>query len=241
MWALKIGLNPGSLQGGSGEQYFLGSFDGKTFTPSPLPGANGWTDYGKDSYCAISFNNLPAKANPTLIGWMDNWAYADKLPTAPWRGQMTLPRTLTYSQDSAGLALIQQPLTAPLRNGPGKPITRVIPVRETMRRVCCQAGDNAPSLLDTQAPTEFLLTFQPADSTAIGVRLFSDLDHYTEILFDRTANTLTVDRTNAGGAVYNGGVNNSLTPADPSIPTNFPAKVSAPIVPHSPPGPPYHR
>ena len=29
MWALKVGLNPGAPQGGSGEQYFLGDFDGK--------------------------------------------------------------------------------------------------------------------------------------------------------------------------------------------------------------------
>ena len=30
-WVLKIGLNPGGLQGGSGEQYFVGQFDGKRF------------------------------------------------------------------------------------------------------------------------------------------------------------------------------------------------------------------
>ena len=34
IWALKVGLNPGAPQGGSGEQYFLGSFDGKAFTQS---------------------------------------------------------------------------------------------------------------------------------------------------------------------------------------------------------------
>ena len=27
-WVLKVGLNPGALQGGSGEQYFVGQFDG---------------------------------------------------------------------------------------------------------------------------------------------------------------------------------------------------------------------
>ena len=30
-WVLKVGLNPGGLQGGSGEQYFVGSFDGSRF------------------------------------------------------------------------------------------------------------------------------------------------------------------------------------------------------------------
>ena len=54
MWALKVGLNPGAPQGGSGEQYFLGSFDGKSFTAGDRPGSHGWTNYGKDDYCAIS-------------------------------------------------------------------------------------------------------------------------------------------------------------------------------------------
>lgn len=34
IWALKVGLNPGAPQGGSGEQYFLGDFDGEGFVAS---------------------------------------------------------------------------------------------------------------------------------------------------------------------------------------------------------------
>ena len=114
-WAMKVGLNPGAPQGGSGEQYFLGSFDGKTFTVSKETGAHGWTDYGKDDYCAISFNGIPKNEKPVLLGWMNNWQYADKLPTSPWRGQMTLPRRLSYMKDSAGLALKQEPMVESLR------------------------------------------------------------------------------------------------------------------------------
>ncbi len=121
MWALKVGLNPGAPQGGSGEQYFLGSFDGKSFTASSDPGAHGWTNYGKDDYCAISFNGLPKREKPVLIGWMSNWQYAAKLPTSPWRGQMSLPRRLSLLKDGAGLALEQEPVIAPLREA-GKPI-----------------------------------------------------------------------------------------------------------------------
>jgi len=43
LWVLKIGLNPGAPQGGSGEQYFFGSFDGKNFIASTEAGAHGWT------------------------------------------------------------------------------------------------------------------------------------------------------------------------------------------------------
>jgi fructan beta-fructosidase len=103
IWALKIGLNPGAQQGGSGEQYFLGQFDGKSFTVSTQTGSHGWTNYGKDDYCAISFNGLPRNEKPVLIGWMSNWQYAAQLPTSPWRGQMSLPRKLSVLSDQGGV------------------------------------------------------------------------------------------------------------------------------------------
>ncbi len=31
-WVLKVGINPGAVAGGSGEQYFIGNFDGQKFT-----------------------------------------------------------------------------------------------------------------------------------------------------------------------------------------------------------------
>ncbi len=70
IWARKIGLNPGAPQGGSGKQYFLGKFDGTRFVASGEPGSRGWTNYGKDDYCAIRFNGLPRDDKPVLIGWM---------------------------------------------------------------------------------------------------------------------------------------------------------------------------
>ncbi len=181
IWALKVGINPGGLQGGSGEQYFLGSFDGRTFTPSTDPGAHGWSDYGKDSYCAISYNHLPAGETPTLIGWMDNWQYADKLPTAPWRGQMTLPRRLTYVHDADGLALVETPLTEPLRKGSGQALHLAV--------------SSAP--LQSSSPVELTLRFEPGGAPQVSLRLYSDKSHWAEVGFDREKKVLFVDRTHA--------------------------------------------
>lgn len=172
VWALKVGVNPGSLQGGSGEQYFLGNFDGKTFTLGKEQGSHGWTDYGKDSYCAISYNNLPTHASPTLIGWMNNWQYADKLPTTPWRGQMTLARRLSVVRDKAGLVLSQDPVIAD---------QRVLPARRVDLRV--KAKDETSNLMVSKAPLELRLTFSGGDAiytacesflmTSIGLRSVS--------------------------------------------------------------------
>jgi sucrose-6-phosphate hydrolase SacC (GH32 family) len=119
-WVLKVGLNPGSLQGGSGEQYFIGRFDGAKFVNDNPPSLSLWTDYGKDCYCALTFNNLPAAQPQVMLGWMSNWQYADKLPTSPWRGQMTIPRQLALRTFPEGIRLMQEPLPA-LRRLRGKP------------------------------------------------------------------------------------------------------------------------
>jgi fructan beta-fructosidase len=41
---------------------------------------------------------------------MANWKYADHLPTSPWRGQMTFPRTLGLIQTDDGIRLTQTPI-----------------------------------------------------------------------------------------------------------------------------------
>ena len=91
-WALLVNIHPGGLHGGSGTEYFVGDFNGKTFvcdTPSSL---TKWLDYGKDHYAAVTFSNVGEKA--LLMGWMNNWQYADRVPSVPFRSANTLAREL---------------------------------------------------------------------------------------------------------------------------------------------------
>jgi fructan beta-fructosidase len=182
IWALKVGLNPGAPQGGSGEQYFLGDFDGTKFTQSKAQGSQGWTNYGKDDYCAISFNGLPKTEKPVLLGWMSNWQYAAKLPTSPWRGQMSLPRRLSFLTDAAGMGLRQEPVVTPLRE-------KTVSVVKTTDNV------------STEAPFELHLEFSPAAGKVMGVKLNSDADHWTEVGFDGAKKEFYIDRTHSGGNV----------------------------------------
>jgi fructan beta-fructosidase len=89
-WLLIVSLNPGGIQGGSGTQYFLGDFDGKTFMPGDT--STRWMDYGADDYAGVTFSNT-GKAK-IFMGWMSNWQYATKVPTIKWRSAMTIPRIL---------------------------------------------------------------------------------------------------------------------------------------------------
>lgn len=188
MWMLKVGINPGAPQGGSGEQYFLGEFDGNRFNLSSQSGSKGWTNYGKDDYCAISFNHLPAGAKPVLIGWMNNWQYASKLPTSPWRGQMSLPRRLSLVSDQDGLAAKQVPDIAGLQEGKAE----------------YSFPGSSPKTLRLDAPFEIDLRFDPGEEKLFGVRFYSDEQHWTEIEFDREMGQLVMDRTKSGAMVGEG-------------------------------------
>lgn len=101
-WVLLVSVNPGGPLLGSGTMYFVGDFDGTTFTAEechyPL-----WLDYGMDNYAGVTWSNTGNRK--VLIGWMNNWQYAGAVPCSPWRSAMTLPRELSLASTSEGLLL----------------------------------------------------------------------------------------------------------------------------------------
>lgn len=116
-WVLLLSLNPGAANGGSGTQYFVGDFDGKTFTLDPdfagsvQNGKGVWLDWGRDNYAGVTWSDIPKSDGRRLfMGWMSNWDYAQVVPTKRWRSAMTLPRTLALKKTAAGLRLVSQPV-----------------------------------------------------------------------------------------------------------------------------------
>lgn len=90
-WVLIVNINPRGGVLGSGTMYFIGEFDGTTFTADPLDYPI-WLDYGMDNYAGVTWSNTGDRK--LLIGWMNNWFYAGNVPCSPWRSAMTLPREL---------------------------------------------------------------------------------------------------------------------------------------------------
>lgn len=108
-WVLLISTNPvgdNPDPKGSSMSYVIGDFDGRTFTAD----SNELTrlDHGRDFYAGVTFDNAPA-GEKIMLGWMSNWSYAGAIPTAPWRGAMSLPRRLTLRTSAGSPRLIQQP------------------------------------------------------------------------------------------------------------------------------------
>lgn len=109
-WVLLVSINPGGPNGGSATQYFVGNFDGKTFTNDNIPQTTLWMDYGRDNYAGVSWSDVPQKdGRRLLLGWMSNWDYAQAVPTEVWRSANTIPRVLTLQETSQGLRLASTP------------------------------------------------------------------------------------------------------------------------------------
>jgi levanase/fructan beta-fructosidase len=117
-WVLTVNLNPGGPNSGSAGQYFIGDFDGTTFTsattvtdglqdPDRLADYH-WLDWGRDYYAAVSFSDAPDNRR-LMIAWMNNWEYANRIPTTPWRSPMSLVREVTLRTSDGRPRLVQQP------------------------------------------------------------------------------------------------------------------------------------
>lgn len=88
-----------------GMQYFVGDFDGNSFIAQDT--TTRYLDFGKDFYAGIVFNNLDKKV---MLGWVNNWTYANQVPTSPWRGAFSLPRELSLAEVDNHYELRQQPV-----------------------------------------------------------------------------------------------------------------------------------
>jgi fructan beta-fructosidase len=98
-WVLLLSINPGGPNGGSATQYFIGDFDGKTFNSETKKQDTLWIDYGPDDYAGVTWSNIPRDDGRRIfLGWMSNWAYANVVPTSPWRSAMTVPRQITLKK-----------------------------------------------------------------------------------------------------------------------------------------------
>ncbi len=116
-WVLIQNLNPGGPNGGSGVQYFVGDFDGKTFKLDPIFAKRlenekaVWADYGKDNYAGVTWNNIPsADGRRLFIGWMSNWEYAQQVPTTSWRSSTTIARELKLVKKNGSYNLESVPV-----------------------------------------------------------------------------------------------------------------------------------
>jgi fructan beta-fructosidase len=171
-------------------QYFVGEFDGVKFTNENPANKIYRPDYGPDYYAAIAYNQLPTSHLPTAIGWINNWNYANDIPTTPWKGAMSLPRTLSVKKVNDGWLLLQQPVAEirKLRTNPMEMKNRNITGTKIIERESRQF--------------EMLLTYQPFAANS-GVRIAYGANSYFEIGYDAVKQTVYIDRSKTTETTFN--------------------------------------
>ncbi len=195
-WVLKVDVFRSRIAGGSGAQYFTGRFDGTEFSadsdpmdPAHLPLAH-WIDYGMDFYAAASWGNLPEPGRSVWIGWMNNHAYAQQVPTSTWRGAMSLPRELSL-HERAGVVRLRQEPARELRS-----------LRTHHRHFGPQeltATPYAPWQARRNAGgTELIAELEVGSAAEVGLRVHVGSAQQTTIGYERASGRLFVDRAQSG-------------------------------------------
>jgi len=209
-WVLLVSINPGGPNGGSATQYFTGSFDGNRFSTGSTE--QKWMDYGADNYAGVTWSNTGKRK--IFIGWMNNWQYANQVPTKNWRGATTTARDLVLDQVAGDLYVRSVPVKE--MNVHLKPVykNKALMLGKNINLSAYTKNLNGKVKLD--------LTFKASESIQIiisnreGQKLLVGYDHQSK--------TYYIDRTNAGAADFEKGF--AKKHMAPRIATTAYAKVS---------------
>ena len=203
-WVLIQNMGRGAVNGGSGTQYFIGSFDGRTFKNDNPPQKTLWLDYGADNYAGVTYFNAPDNRR-ILIGWMSNWFdYAQSTPTSTWRSSMTIPRDLWLQYTPEGYRLFQKPspeLKSLVKN------TRVL-----AEKVVEKAGWTMPVPVLHELDLQFDMT--TCSAAAFGYKLKNSRGEQVVMTVNVRQKTVTIDRSGSGKTSFS---------------AEFPKKHSAPV------------
>jgi levanase len=153
-----------------------------------------WLDYGRDYYASVSFGNMPDNKR-VMLGWMNNWDYANDIPTSPWRSAMALPREVNLTQTPDGPRLTQSAVKqvdkldekASYNDKKGGPIP---------------AGAHQLPAATSGQVQQVDITFAPGTAKKSGITVLGDETSSTTIGYDATTGKIFVDRTKSGNTAF---------------------------------------
>lgn len=198
LWVLEVDIGNGSVAGGSGGEYFVGTFDGTRFKTTQRAQ---WVDYGRDFYAPISWDNIPPSDGRRIwIGWFNNWE-TSLVPTFPWRSCMSVPRELSLikvafnSEEPPTYVLVQKPV-AELQNLRIGSMTLDTKTAAWPPVPITKPGELADMTFGLQA------TLRPGNARSVGFRIRTGDDEYTEVAYDRNFAGVYVDRSKSGNVGF---------------------------------------
>ena len=188
-WVLFCSLTRDAKQG-SAVQYFVGEFDGHTFTCDTPKEYTDWVNYGRDNYATVTWSNVP-DGRTIALAWLNNWKHCsrEKFPTVGYRGYMSLAYELQLVEYEGKAKLVARPAREYddyFKKVVGKGSWKV---KGTQTIYAFKKFDGAYRLS---------LEFDKMNATNFGVRLLNDKGEKFEIFFDAVKRELGVDRRSSG-------------------------------------------
>jgi fructan beta-fructosidase len=183
-WLLQMSMN-------ASMQYYVGEFDGIRFINENPADKIMRPDYGPDYYAAICYGQLPAAHLPTAIGWVNNWNYANDIPTTPWKGAMSIPRTLSVKKVNNEWLLIQKPVEK---------------IKELGRLVYMDKNIilEKPLLLPVKTQQCMIeLKASPSANAVMGIKLAAGNNHELIISYNAANKMLSLDRSKTANQSFN--------------------------------------
>ncbi len=157
-----------------------------------------WLDYGKDNYAGVTWSNIPSRDGRHLfIGWMSNWQYANRVPTAGWRSAMTIPRELELVRQGGKIIALTHPV---------KELKELRKNEESIeiksRRISSVINPLATIKMDTPL-VELILDIKVGEGGQGGIVLQNEsLGDALEIGYDHEKQRFFIDRSRAGNTDF---------------------------------------
>lgn len=171
------------------EQYFIGDFDGKTFTlaadhlQDPL-----YVDHGLDYYASRTFQDYDGTLSTTSsMGWIATWDYAQLVPSTWGKGFWSIPRNLELKTFAEGLRLVQRPIEG---------LKKLRTDEHTLTYRIPRGAKPLPAFQPRENVYEMEATFAIAKPNVFGFNLCVGEGRKVSVTYDTKAQLLTIDRTN---------------------------------------------
>ncbi len=166
-------------------QYFVGDFDGKNFKSQEQKEVL-YVDEGKDFYAAIPFYNLPKNnKKPIIIGWTNDWEYANDIPSEGYRGGFSLARELVLYKEENTFKLKQTP---------------IIHQSVFTETKFLKSGELFTSKVGVNTKNSYLLKLEIdlRNSKGFDLKLLNNKDNFALLSYDLASESLSFDRTKSG-------------------------------------------
>jgi fructan beta-fructosidase len=190
-WVMLVSINPGGPNSGSATQYFVGEFNGHSFTDETT--GDHWVDWGRDNYAGVTWSNVPeSDGRRIFLGWMSNWQYATVVPTYAWRSAMTVPRELSLKNENNNYLLLSNPVKELEILRDENPV--VLPSQQISGLKVMQS--DGIHIGQSEMVLDFKMGNPAVDS--FGIILANDRKEKLVISYSPKAGHMVVDRTSAG-------------------------------------------